>query len=181
MFQIREDRSPQGRKKLHTERAKYFELIAGGVGFNEAAGMVGVSYHTTKRWRNGERTQRKPGPAAVPLRPRPYRASLSSRFLRETDRIFIADRLVAGWSIRQIGRASRSGTVDDQPRSRPQPQSEIRSVSAVRGAGSRRRSAPSPEGREDRCQPGVARLHSGEAGQAMESGGDLPHAASRVP
>lgn len=102
MFQIREDRSPQGRKKLHAERAKYFDLIAGGIGFKEAARIVGVSYRTTKRWRNGERTQKKPGTAAAPLRPRPYRASLSSRFLREADRIFIADRLVAGWSIRQI-------------------------------------------------------------------------------
>ncbi len=29
-FQIRADRTPQGRKKLYAERAKYFELINTG-------------------------------------------------------------------------------------------------------------------------------------------------------
>ncbi|WP_224744634.1 IS30 family transposase [Chryseoglobus sp. 28M-23] len=35
---------------------------------------------------------------------RPYRPSLSSRYLSEQDRVFIADRLLAKWSIRRIAR-----------------------------------------------------------------------------
>lgn len=54
MFEIRQDRQiPQGRRKLHAERAKYFELVANGYGFLEAARIVGVNYRTTKRWRSG--------------------------------------------------------------------------------------------------------------------------------
>lgn len=101
-FEIRPDRSSQGRKKLHAERAKFFELIAHGVGFRAAARIVGVNYRTTKVWRHGER-EKKPGTGAIPpMRPRSYRASLSSRFLSEKDRIFIADSLRAGWSLRRI-------------------------------------------------------------------------------
>lgn len=94
---------PDGRKKT-AERVRFYELVADGCGFREAARIVGVNYRTTKHWRNGRhpQTQKKPGTGAVPLRPRPYRASLSSRFLSETDRIYIADRLLAGWSIRRI-------------------------------------------------------------------------------
>lgn len=104
-FEIRRVRAPQGRKKLHAERAAYFDLVSQGVGFREAARIVGVGYRTTKRWRNGKQRQYEPGAAArLPMRPRSYRASLSSRFLSEADRIFIADSLRAKWSLRRIAR-----------------------------------------------------------------------------
>lgn len=97
------DLRPDGRKK-YAERVRFFELVADGCGFREAARIVGVNYRTTKHWRHGRPSQtKKPGTGAKPpMRPRPYRASLSSRFLSEEDRIFIADRLVAGWSFRRI-------------------------------------------------------------------------------
>ena len=80
----------------------FFELVDNGHGFKQAARIVGVTYRTTKRWRNGDHRQ-KPGTGVMPpMRPRPYRASLSSRFLSEQDRIFIADSLRAGWSRRKI-------------------------------------------------------------------------------
>ena len=107
MFEIRQDRQiPQGRRKLHAERAKYFELVANGYGFLEAARIVGVNYRTTKRWRSGvwtSGTKKKAGTVA-PIAVRPYRPSLSSRYLSEQDRVFIADRLLAKWSIRRIAR-----------------------------------------------------------------------------
>lgn len=100
--EIRADRSSQGRKKLHAEPEKFFELINGGVEFRAAAKIVGVNDRTTKVSRHGER-QKKPGTSAItPLRPRSYRAPLSSRFLSKSDRIFIADSLRAGWSLRKI-------------------------------------------------------------------------------
>jgi len=107
VFEIRQDRQiPQGRRKLHAERAKYFELVANGYGFLEAARIVGVNYRTTKRWRSGvwtSGTKKKAGTVA-PFAVRPYRPSLSSRYLSEQDRVFIADRLLAKWSIRRIAR-----------------------------------------------------------------------------
>ncbi|WP_444916559.1 IS30 family transposase [Microbacterium natoriense] len=90
---------------MHAERAAYFDLVSHGVGFREAARIVGVGYRTTKRWRNGEQRKYEPGAAArLPMRQRSYRASLSSRFLSEADRIFIADSLRAKWSLRRIAR-----------------------------------------------------------------------------
>jgi transposase len=107
VFEIRQDRQiPQGRRKLHAERAKYFELVANGYGFLEAARIVGVNYRTTKRWRSGvwtSGTKKKAGTVA-PIAVRPYRPSLSPRYLSEQDRVFIADRLLAKWSIRRIAR-----------------------------------------------------------------------------
>lgn len=105
MFEIRPDRQiPQGRRKLHAERAKYFDLLAGGYGYSEAARIVGVNYRTTKRWRSGVWTSgnKKKAATVAPAVARPYRPSSSSGFLSEQDRIVIADRLLARSSIRQI-------------------------------------------------------------------------------
>lgn len=105
MFEIRKDRQiPQGRRKLHAERAKYFELVANGYGHQEASRIIGVNYRTTKRWRSGvwNYGNKKKAGTVAPIPARPYRPSLSSRYLSEQDRVFIADRLVAKWSIRRI-------------------------------------------------------------------------------
>lgn len=100
-FEVRADRSPQGPKPLLAERTKFFELISNGYGFREAAKIVGVTYRTTKRWRSGDNRTKKAGMVA-PIGERPYRPRLSSRYLSEHDRVFIADRVLAGWSLRAI-------------------------------------------------------------------------------
>jgi IS30 family transposase len=52
-FEIRKDRTPQGRKKLHKERAAYLDLVNQGVSSREACRIVGINRRTGKRWRNG--------------------------------------------------------------------------------------------------------------------------------
>ncbi|WP_442805137.1 IS30 family transposase [Streptomyces albidoflavus] len=100
-FEIRGNRGrPQGRKALVREREEYFRLMGQGVSSREACRIVGVNRMTGKRWRNGRRaTGAKKG--ALPVR-RPGGQDGPSRFLREADRIHIADRLREKASIRTI-------------------------------------------------------------------------------
>ncbi|MFE5158404.1 helix-turn-helix domain-containing protein, partial [Streptomyces sp. NPDC056697] len=58
-FEIREIRSPQGRKKLDREREEYFRLMDQGVSSREACRIVGINRRTGKRWRNGTAPTRK--------------------------------------------------------------------------------------------------------------------------
>ncbi|TDD51584.1 IS30 family transposase [Nonomuraea terrae] len=99
MFEIRQDRSPQGRKKLHAERKAYLDLVAQGVGTAEACRIVGINPRTGHRWRHGRasqagrKTERQP-----PARPTPS----SGRFLTPDERITIADLLRERRSLRSI-------------------------------------------------------------------------------
>ncbi|MFE5550276.1 IS30 family transposase [Streptomyces sp. NPDC056534] len=98
-FEVREERLGQGPKKLYREREAYFELVNRGVSSAEACRIVGVNRRTGKRWRNGAQpTGRRRW--APPIRVVP--ASGPSRYLREADRIYIADRLRENASIRSI-------------------------------------------------------------------------------
>ncbi|MGW2084542.1 IS30 family transposase [Streptomyces sp. NPDC001880] len=100
-FKIRENRGEsQGRKALVHERAEYFRLMDQGVSSMEACRIVGINQRTGKRWRNGRQATGNTS-AAPPIR-RPIPPHGSSRYLRETDRIHIADRLREKASIRQI-------------------------------------------------------------------------------
>ncbi|GLZ31598.1 IS30 family transposase [Lentzea sp. NBRC 105346] len=100
MFEIREDRSPQGRKKLVAERRQYLDLVAKGVGAAEACRVVGINRRTGYRWRYGRASKAKAGRKAnlPPARPEPS----SGRFLTVDERIVIADGLRAGRSQRSI-------------------------------------------------------------------------------
>ncbi|MFD5732120.1 hypothetical protein ACFWIY_04725, partial [Streptomyces sioyaensis] len=52
-FNIREERTGQGRRKLVREREEYFRLMDQGLSSHEACRIVGINYRTGKRWRNG--------------------------------------------------------------------------------------------------------------------------------
>ncbi len=100
-FEIRENRGKaQGRRTLVREREEYFRLMDQGLSSAEACKRVGINYRTGKRWRNGRAASGK-DKAALPVR-----AVLAhegpSRYLREADRIHIADRLRGKASVRQI-------------------------------------------------------------------------------
>ena len=103
MFEIRKDRSPQGRKKLLAERQQYLDLMASGVGTFEACRVVGINVATGYRWRNG-RASKATAEAGrkvdrlPPARPEPC----TGRFLSVDERIVIADGLRAGRSQRSI-------------------------------------------------------------------------------
>jgi transposase, IS30 family len=97
-FEVRKERKPQGRRKLSREREAYSQLMREGYGNEEASRIVGINSKTGRRWRNGRRPSggRR---AALPIN---AVAPPSSRYLRESDRIYIADRLREKASIRQI-------------------------------------------------------------------------------
>ncbi|WP_376771379.1 IS30 family transposase [Micromonospora polyrhachis] len=97
MFEIRKDRAPQGRKKLHAERQAYLDLVAQGVGTAQACRIVGVNRRTGHRWRHG-RKSRAGQEAQPPARP----GTSSGRFLSVDDRILIADLRREGRSLRSI-------------------------------------------------------------------------------
>lgn len=106
-FEIRTNReTPQGRKRLNAERAKFFELVSQGYSQRGAAKIVGVNYRTTKRWRTGVwwSPNKKKAGTNTPVKVRPYEPFVSVRYLSESERVIIADRLLAGWSIRAIAR-----------------------------------------------------------------------------
>lgn len=99
MFEIREDRSPQGPKKLVAERQQYLDLVAKGMGTAQACRVVGINRRTGHRWRFGQKSQagrKADQPPAV--RPAPS----TGRFLSLDERIVIADGLRAGRSLRSI-------------------------------------------------------------------------------
>lgn len=91
-FQIRKDRTkPQGRKKLTRERAAYFRLMERSYSNKEACRIVGIDVRTGKKWRNGGSRGR--GRRPLPLARKAPVVCGPSRYLREDERIHIADRL----------------------------------------------------------------------------------------
>ncbi|MDI3409523.1 IS30 family transposase [Streptomyces cavernicola] len=109
-FEVRDDRKPQGARKLAREREAYLLLVDQGIPYREACRIVGVNEKTGRRWRNGRNASglNKAAPpitAVVPLPsagPIPGEAAKSSRYLCEADRIHIADRLREKATIRRI-------------------------------------------------------------------------------
>lgn len=100
-FRIRENRQgAQGRRALVRERAEYFRLMDQGFTNTEACRIVGINRRTGKRWRHGRQATGATR-GAPPVR-RPLSPDRPSRYLRESDRIHIADRLREKASIRQI-------------------------------------------------------------------------------
>ncbi len=98
-FEIRKVRTAQGRKKLRHEREEYFRLMQLGYSNKEACRVVGINLRTGREWRNGRTSpNRTVPPALAPRTPR----STASRYLREDERIHIADRLREKATIRAI-------------------------------------------------------------------------------
>ncbi|MCX4732286.1 hypothetical protein [Streptomyces sp. NBC_01363] len=92
-FEIRENRGrSQGRKPLVREREEYFRLMEQGLSSREACRAVGINLRTGKRWRNGRGATT--GEKARPSIRRPISPDGPSRYLREADRLHIADRLI---------------------------------------------------------------------------------------
>ncbi|MEV0643553.1 IS30 family transposase [Streptomyces sp. NPDC050619] len=90
-FEIRRDRTAQGPVRLGRERAEYSRLVQQGYSNKEACRLVGIDTRTGRKWRNGrsaDRRQKAAPPINTVLPP-----SGPSRYLREADRIHIADRL----------------------------------------------------------------------------------------
>jgi IS30 family transposase len=107
VFEIRKDRSPQGRKKLLAERQHYLGLVERGVGTAEACRIVGVNPATGRRWRYGRASQARRAASqssASPARVSAARAEVSSRFLSQEERLVIADLRRAGFGVRAIAR-----------------------------------------------------------------------------
>ncbi|MEU4120633.1 IS30 family transposase [Kitasatospora sp. NPDC028055] len=100
-FEIREDRQPQGPRKLRAEREEYFRLVQQGYSSKEASRLVGVHPRTGREWRNGRTDPKR---FRAPARPERAPATVSgpSRYLSEDERIHIADRLREKATVRAI-------------------------------------------------------------------------------
>jgi IS30 family transposase len=139
-FRIREDRRPQGSRRLSAERAAYLRLVEQGYSSAEACRVVGVHLRTGREWRNGRHASsghRAAPPAAKTAVP----ASGPSRFLTEDERVCIADRLRAGAGIRQVAaELGRSpSTISREVRRNAHPESgDYRPYAAQRRAEARR-------------------------------------------
>ncbi len=89
------------RGKLSRERAEYFRLMKLGYGNKEASKLVGINPRTGREWRNGRPEGRKKRPRP-PAHIAQVVSGASSRFLSETERIHIADRVREKATIRAI-------------------------------------------------------------------------------
>ncbi|WP_131743472.1 IS30 family transposase [Actinomadura roseirufa] len=99
-FEIRLNRKPQGRKALVREREEYFRLMDQGFSSTEACRIVGINRRTGKEWRNGRLASAGHTARAPVVRPGPQDGP--TRYLREDERVHIADRLREGASLRAI-------------------------------------------------------------------------------
>src|SRR5882757_1685690 len=100
-FEIRADRTPQGRRKLSRERAAYSRLMRQGYSNTQACRIVGVDRRTGQKWRNGRKPTGTQRTAMQPLLTAPEPLAVG-RYLCEAERIHIADRLREKASIRTI-------------------------------------------------------------------------------
>lgn len=99
-FKIRDRSVNQGRRPLSEERRLYLQLMQQGVSNAEACRIVGINARTGKRWRNGRAPSGRDAgaPPITTVAPPPG----PSRYLRESDRIHIADRLREKATVRAI-------------------------------------------------------------------------------
>ncbi|MEV1246924.1 hypothetical protein ACIBO2_09470 [Nonomuraea sp. NPDC050022] len=130
-FEIRASRERQGPKKLTCEREAYFRPMDQGFSSREACRIVGINIRTGKRWRNGSAPNKAKEKGAPPTGRPTVPPSDASRYLRDDERIYIADRVREKASIREIARAG-SCTLDHQPGDPPQPAPHRRPVLAAR-------------------------------------------------
>ncbi|WP_444545893.1 IS30 family transposase, partial [Streptomyces phaeofaciens] len=86
---------------MSRERAEYFRLMKLGYGNKEASKLVGINPRTGREWRNGRPEGRKKRPRP-PAHIAQVVSGASSRFLSETERIHIADRVREKATIRAI-------------------------------------------------------------------------------
>jgi IS30 family transposase len=128
------------------KREQYGALIARGVTFSEACGIVGINRRTGKRWRHGRTITGSGGrrlhyPAAVGGR---RRREISARFLSEDERVRIADLRRAGAGVRAIaGELGRDpATVSRELRGNVDPVSSAYRPHAAQRLAEQRRARP---------------------------------------
>ena len=102
-------RVPQGPRPLSLERVEFFRLLAAGMSVSRASKAVGINERTGYDWRRGVRksasSRRYPsGRVSQPARGVGPGKPISARYLREDERIQIADLRRAGASVRAIAR-----------------------------------------------------------------------------
>ena len=143
-FEIRRERTGQGGRKLVREREEYFRLMDQGVSSLEACRVVGINSRTGKRWRNGRHASG--GRRAVPAIRAEAPPSGPSRYLREADRIHIADRLREKATVRviaaELGRSP--STVSREIHRNRHPESGAYRPHAAQARAEARRPRPKP-------------------------------------
>jgi len=148
-FEVCRDRVPQGRSALVRERAEYFRLMDLGYSSREACRVVGVNYVTGRRWRNGRgpSSGRRGYPPVRAGTPSPAPVSLvPGRYLGVDERIYVADRLREGASLRAIaaGLGRSPSTVSREVRRNGHPDGGAYRPHAAQARADARRPRPRP-------------------------------------
>ncbi|MFH9424649.1 IS30 family transposase [Streptomyces sp. NPDC017529] len=164
-FKIRGDRTPQGPGKLSWEREAYSRLVQQGYSNTEACRIVGVDARTGRKWRNGrsaDRRQKAAPPIHLVVPP-----SGPSRFLREDERMHIADRLREKATVRaiaaELGRSP--STVSREIRRNRPPEA---GPTARTPPGPRRCPPAPPQAPQDPEESRAAGRRPGDAGRKVE-------------
>ena len=137
-------RVPQGPRPLSVERARFQVLLAAGMSVAKASREVGINERTGYDWKRGVAKSRSvrvyPNGRIVGPSGGHADREISARFLREDERIQIADLKLAGESVRAIARAlGRSpSTVSRELRRNGSAAGDYRPHAAHRGARLRR-------------------------------------------
>ncbi|MFD9476966.1 MULTISPECIES: hypothetical protein [Streptomyces] len=113
-FETREDRQPQGRKKLTAERTAYFRLMQQGVSNTAACRIVGINRRTGKRWRYGRGASgsNKAAPPMTAVEP----PSVPSRYLSVQPELVAEIPGVLGDGGEQLGLLLRRQPAPPRPR-----------------------------------------------------------------
>jgi transposase, IS30 family len=145
-FEIREDRAPQGRKKLLREREAYLALVDQGLNSVEASRAVGVHPRTGREWRNGRPDGRKKRSRPPARSSWATGTSLSGRFLSESERRHIADLLRENAGVRAIAAelGSSPSTISREVRRNGHPESGFYHPHAAQARAATRRPRPNP-------------------------------------
>nr|WP_225930494.1 helix-turn-helix domain-containing protein [Streptomyces koyangensis] len=149
-----------------------------GVSNTEACRLVGINRRTGKRWRYGRGASgsNKAAPPIDSVGP----PSAPLRYLREADRIHIADRLRGKATVRAIAAELGSGpsTVSREIRRNRHPGSGRYRPYAAQARADARRPAPiaGRSAKTPSCGP-----PSSDAGREVEPGAGMPRSAGTVP
>ncbi|WP_413812978.1 helix-turn-helix domain-containing protein [Streptomyces sp. OE57] len=136
----------------------------------EACRVLGINRRTGKRWRNGWHTPNS-GKPKPPIHMAASASSGPSRYLRDEDRIHIADRLREKASIRtiatELGRSPSTISREIRPLRRPVAGHPV-DLPAPRRTPPRGTAPSPPQAREDRPEHRATRVHPVPPRHAVE-------------
>ena len=183
-FEIRKDRTkPQGQEQADRGSGRHTPgSCSRATATRKRAGSSVSTTRTGQKWRNGRQRRPEAGRRLPPI-DAVAPPSGPSRYLREDDRIHIADRLREKATVRaiaaELGR-SPSTVSREIRRNRTTGTRGQWPLPPARGPGPRRRPPAPPQAREDRPEPELRDFIQDHLDDTVEPGADLSGSAGTV-